>query len=126
MMRGTPNEPELVQLEEEHEGEPESIDEETFVEGTEPSVFVTNPNAPPRGRVFVYAFTKWYEREEGETGAVEFTPIADSYEDLFRQVTQAPGAELTEIDDDFARRVRVEFGEQSALPLTMPPEERAE
>lgn len=103
-----------------------ALEQDTLVEGTEPAVYVTNADAPRSGRVFVWAFTKWYERETGRSGAVEFSPIADDYGDLYRRVVQEPGTDLTEIDDDFARRVKEEFREQSPLPLFMPEEERSD
>ena len=95
---------------------------ETFIEGSLPRVFVTNSDAPGRGRIFVWGFTRWYERERGNNGAVDFAPISDSEEEL-RQIVGQTGDDLTEIDDAFATQVRDEFREQSPLPVFPEPSE---
>ena len=83
--------------------------------GVEPRVFTTNPDDPGEGRTFVWAKTRWYERLEGTSGAVAFTPVADSENELRVWLSQQQLAELTELDDEEAYMVREEFLEQSAL-----------
>lgn len=41
----------------------------------DPRVFSTSPDDPDEGRTFVWARTKWFEREESDSGAVEFSPL---------------------------------------------------
>jgi hypothetical protein len=54
----------------------------------------------------------------GETGAVSFVPIADSEDEFRSWVLGDLGAELTELDDDFAETVRDEFlNQRPVLPL---------
>ncbi|MEX0761486.1 MAG: hypothetical protein WD208_05140 [Dehalococcoidia bacterium] len=81
-----------------------------------PQVHVTNPDDPEEGRCFVWAKGRWYERVEGQTGAVEFPYLADSDQDL-REVLIGTDAydEKVELDDDFASEVRREFMEQTPL-----------
>ncbi len=58
---------------------------------------------------------RYYERLEGDSGAVEFTPVAETEDDLRDQLPADESDQLTEIDDEFARDVRDEFGEQTPL-----------
>lgn len=83
--------------------------------GAEPRVFVTVPDEPAEGRVFVWSKGRWYEREEGDSGAVEFPHIANSEADLHQWVFQQEKTDLTELDDDFAYMVREEFMDQTPL-----------
>jgi hypothetical protein len=95
--------------------DPRLLEEDLFA-GADPRIFVTNPDAPEDGRTFVWALMGWFERVEGETGAVEFSPVAADEEEL-REWLSAQGVEITEIDVDieFGRIVREEFLEQSPL-----------
>lgn len=83
---------------------------------TEPQIFSTHPKNPEEGRTFVWAWTEWFEREEGGSGAVTFTPVAESEAELRRWlILQKCRRGLTEIDNDYARDVRDEFLEQVPL-----------
>ena len=42
----------------------------------------TNPDRPEKGRIFVWTKMGWFERLEGSSGNVAFTPVADSEEEL--------------------------------------------
>lgn len=80
---------------------------------------------PDERRVFVYGKTGWFERVEGQTGAAEFTPVADSEEELRNWLAEGGEPDLVEIDDQFAAQVREEFLEQSPLyPETSEPSRR--
>jgi hypothetical protein len=83
--------------------------------GTQPRVFTTNPEEPASGRVFVWAWTQWFERVEGSSGAIAFTPAARSEQELREQYPEESSFDLTELDDEFAGVVRGEFLEQSPL-----------
>lgn len=83
--------------------------------GTRPRVFSTRPDDPEEGRIFVWAWTKWFERLEGASGAVDFTHVADSEEELHRWLAQQGIYELSELDGEFCALVRQEFVEQVPL-----------
>jgi hypothetical protein len=93
--------------------EPQLLEDNLFAEA-DPRVFVTQPDSPDDGRTFVWAITRWFERLQGETGAVEFSPVAED-EDELRSWLSEQGLEMTELDDEFTRTVREEFLEQSPL-----------
>jgi hypothetical protein len=84
--------------------------------GMPPRVFATRPEDAESGRVFVWAQARWFERVESPTdnGAVEFTPIADSEEEL-RERLMEQGLEIDELDEDFAGAVKDEFSNQVPL-----------
>jgi|FLYL01.1.fsa_nt_gi hypothetical protein len=95
--------------------EPRYLAEGELFEGASPRVFVTDPDNPEEGRVFVWSKMGWLERiESEETGAVEFSPVAADEEELRRWLAEQ-GLEATEIDDEFAQMVREEFEEQTPL-----------
>lgn len=87
----------------------------------DPRVFVTDPEDPEEGRVFVWALTRWYERvSDEETGAVEFPHLFDTDKELddWLQVEEKINPDdLVEMDegDDFGRLVREEFLNQTPL-----------
>ena len=81
---------------------------------SEVRVFTSNADEPASGRCFVWAGAKWYERIEDPDGAVAFTPVADSENEL-RVWLLERGTDLDELDDEFAATVREEFTEQSPL-----------
>ena len=95
--------------------EPRLLEEDLFA-GADPRIFVTDPDNPEEGRTFVWALTRWFERREGDTGAVEFSLVAED-EDELREWLSEQSLEITEIDVDneFARTVREEFLEQTPL-----------
>jgi len=95
--------------------EPRLLEEDLFADA-DPRIFLTDPDNPEEGRTFVWALTRWFERLEGDTGAVEFSPVAED-EDELREWLSEQGIEITEIDVDneFARTVREEFLGQTPL-----------
>lgn len=85
--------------------------EDDVLSGAAPRIFISEPGR----RTFVWSKIGWLERLEGENGAVEFSPVADSEEELRAWLRQSDDADLTEIDDGYAEVVRDEFDEQSPL-----------
>lgn len=86
-------------------------------QGADPRVFIyRHGDQDGEASVFVLAKGLWYERVEGQTGAVEFPHIADDEESLREQVADI-GAEfdLRELDGEFADEVRQSFLDQSPL-----------
>jgi len=91
-------------------------EKENLFRETEPRIFSTHPKYPEEGRTFIWAWTEWFERLEGDSGAVSFTPVAESEKELRRWLkVQKCNRDLSEITGEFARDVRDEFLEQ--LPL---------
>jgi hypothetical protein len=41
-------------------------------------ILSTNTDNPEEGRIFVWTKMGWFERLEGQSGDIAFTPIADS------------------------------------------------
>jgi hypothetical protein len=99
-------------------------DEETHILGgqlleaevgeVDPRVFSTSPDDPGEGRTFVWARTRWFEREEGDSGAVEFSPVEMSEAEIHDWLREQD-LEMTEIDDEFSHIVRDEFKNESSL-----------
>jgi len=83
--------------------------------GTRPRVFTTNTQNPEQGRTFVWAWTEWFERQEGASGAVAFSPAADSEEELRSSLSQEGESELEELDDEYGSIIRQEFLDQVNL-----------
>lgn len=90
------------------------MDERLF-RGTRPRVFSTQPDNPAEGRTFVWAWTQWFERLEGTSGNVAFSPIADSEEELHRRLSQQGTFEKSEIDNRYGDIVLQEFLNQVPL-----------
>jgi hypothetical protein len=84
--------------------------------GTRPVAYSTNWRKPAEGRTLVWAWTQWYERLEGPTGAVAFTPVADWEDELRRWLSQQGIEDLTDISQsEFGIRVIEEFLDQTPL-----------
>jgi hypothetical protein len=100
----------------EHDPEDPKLLEEDLFNRADPRIFVTDPDNVDEARTFIWAPTGWYERIEGDTGAVEFSPVAEGEEEL-REWLSEQDLEITEIDvdEEFARTVREEFLEQTPL-----------
>jgi hypothetical protein len=82
--------------------------------GTKIQIMGTNPDNPEEGRIFVWTKMAWFERLEGESGDVAFTPIAESEKELQELITRDdPGAELDDIAGEFRKQVIEEFTDQS-------------
>ena len=90
---------------------------ETRFRGTEPRIFSTDPDAPEEGRVFVWAWTEWFERIEGESDAVTFSPVGTRTDDEFRYwLSQQGDFDLTDIEKtEFGQDIVNEFLEQTNL-----------
>jgi hypothetical protein len=84
--------------------------------GTTPVAYSTNWRHPETGRTFVWAWTQWFERLEGDTGAVAFDPVADWEDELRRWIAQQGIDDITDISEsEFGKRVLEEFLDQSPL-----------
>ena len=84
--------------------------------GTTPVVYSTNWRRPQAGRTFVWAWTQWFEREEGDSGGVAFEPVADWEDELRRWIAQQGIDDITDItESEFGKRVLEEFLDQSPL-----------
>jgi hypothetical protein len=90
------------------------MNEELF-RGTRPRVFSTRPENPSEGRTFVWAWTQWFERIEGPSGNVAFTPLELSEEELHEWLNQQGQPEPVEINNEYSRIVHQEFLEQTPL-----------
>ena len=79
-------------------------------------IYGTKSDNPDEGRIFVWTKTGWFERIEGSSGNVAFTPIADSEADLLELIARDnPAADLVELGGDYRKTVSEEFSEQSTF-----------
>jgi hypothetical protein len=86
------------------------------MKGAKPRVFGTDGDNPEDGRIFVWTKMGWLERIEGSWGNVEFSPVADSEDDLKAWLGKDdPSVDLVELDDEVGRMVYDEFMEQETL-----------
>jgi len=77
-------------------------------------VYGTNPDDPYAGRIFVWTKTGWFERIEGESGDVAFTPIAYSEDELKEIISEDnPSADLVALSRSQRRLISEEFIAQS-------------
>jgi len=84
--------------------------------GARPRVYGTNREDPEDGRVFVWTKTGWFERLEGTSGNVAFTPIADSEDELKNLIAEDdPDYDFIELGGDFRRVVTEEFREDASF-----------
>ena len=82
--------------------------------GTRLRVFGTDPDNPDNGRIFVWTKMGWFERLEGPSGNVAFTPIAQSENELHEVISRDdPSADLAQLGGKYRRMVSDEFIEQS-------------
>ena len=56
--------------------------------GAQIQILGTNPDNPEKGRIFVWTKMGWFERLEGPSGDIAFTPIADSEEELRETISR--------------------------------------
>jgi hypothetical protein len=84
------------------------------IKGIELRVYGTSPHGPTERRIFVWTENGWFERIEGSSGNVAFSPIADSEDDL-RQLlaVENPSADFVELKGEIRKTVLEEFSEQS-------------
>jgi hypothetical protein len=90
-------------------------EKEKLFRQTEPRVFSTNADNPEQGRTFVWAWTAWFERMEGDSGAVAFEQIASSERELHEMLLSQNEPEPDELDDEYGKEVLQEFLEQVPL-----------
>jgi len=77
-------------------------------------IYGTNPVEPEEGRIFVWTQSGWFERIEGTSGNVAFTPVADSEEELRELIARDdPALDLIMLGREFGQIVAEEFNEQS-------------
>ncbi len=82
--------------------------------GARIQVVGTNQDVPEEGRIFVWTKMGWFERLEGESGNVAFTPVADSEEDLRELILRDNAqAQLYEIGGNEGKEFSKEFLQQS-------------
>ena len=82
--------------------------------GAKIQILGTNPDNPKKGRIFVWTKMGWFERLEGESGNIAFTPIADSEEELRELISRDdPDADLDDLRGEYREKVSEEFIEQS-------------
>jgi hypothetical protein len=77
-------------------------------------VLSTNPDDPTAGRIFVWTKMGWFERIQGQTGAVAFTHIAESTTEVRSVILRKnPEADLYELTGKIDSIIRKEFLDQS-------------
>jgi hypothetical protein len=92
----------------------DSIPEREETSGTKIQIMGTNPDNPEDGRIFVWTKMAWFERLEGDSGDVAFTPVAESEKELREVISRDnPNAELYDITGEFRKHVVEEFIDQS-------------
>ena len=78
-----------------------------------PRIYGTNLDDPEDGRIFVWTKTGWFERIEGTSGNVAFTPIADDEKELRELIARDdPSADIFQLDPEYRKTVTEEFFEQ--------------
>ena len=81
----------------------------------------TNPESPEKGRIFVWTKMGWFERLEGPSGNVAFTPVAESEEELREFISRdSDRVDLSELDGKNRKKVAEEFIEQSRSDADSP------
>jgi hypothetical protein len=79
-------------------------------------VYGTNREDPEEGRIFIWTKTGWFERLEGTSGNVAFTPIANSEDELKDLIAEDdPDYEFIEVGGEFRRVVTEEFREDASF-----------
>ena len=82
--------------------------------GAKLRILGTNPDNPDEGRIFVWTKMGWFERLEGQSGDVAFTPVAQSESELRELISRDdPSADLVQLGGDYRKMVSEEFMEQS-------------
>jgi hypothetical protein len=95
--------------------------------GARIQILGTNMDTPEEGRIFVWTKMGWFERLEGPSGNVAFTPVADSEEELRELISwDNPQADLHELVGKNRKKVSEEFIEQSLSYLDSPEDSREE
>ena len=82
--------------------------------GAKIQILGTNPADPEKGRIFVWTKMGWFERLEGQSGDIAFTPIAESEKELRELISRDnPNADLDDLRGKYRKKVSEEFIEQS-------------
>ena len=82
--------------------------------GARIQILGTNAKTPEKGRIFVWTKMGWFERLEGQSGNVAFTPVAESEEELRELISRDnPLADLAKLGGKYRKKVSKEFTEQS-------------
>ena len=82
--------------------------------GAKIQILGTNPDNPEKGRIFVWTKMGWFERLEGQSGDIAFTPIAESEKELREVISRDnPNTDLDDLRGEFRKKVSEEFIEQS-------------
>ena len=82
--------------------------------GTGLRIFGTNPDQPDEGRIFIWTKMGWFERIEVQSGAVAFSPVAQSESELRELVSRDdPSFDLVPLSGQYRKMVSREFNEQS-------------
>jgi hypothetical protein len=77
-------------------------------------IFGTDSDNPDEGRIFVWTKMGWFERLEGQSGDVAFTPIAQSESELRELISRDdPSTDLVQLNLEYRKMVSKEFMEQS-------------
>ena len=94
--------------------------------GANIQILGTNPDHPEKGRIFVWTKMGWFERIEGSSGNIAFTPVAESEEELREFISRDnPRANLRDLGGEYRKKVSEEFIEQS-LSYSVSPEDSSE
>jgi hypothetical protein len=87
--------------------------ERELIRKAEPRVFSTSADDPEDGRTFVWSADGWFERIEDESGAVAFTPVADSEREVREWLREQGCSDFDEPAEEFVQIVRSEFLDQN-------------
>ena len=106
-------------------GKEDMIQEE--FRGARLRIYGTNNDSPDEGRIFVWTKIGWFERIEGSSGNVAFTPIADSEAELRELIARdKPAVDFVELGGEYRKMVSEEFMEQSTYYRDYPGPSRDE
>jgi hypothetical protein len=82
--------------------------------GARVRVLGTDRDNPEEGRIFVWTKMGWFERIEGQSGDVAFTPIAESEDELHELISRDdPSVDLFPLGRKYRKMISEEFMEQS-------------
>jgi hypothetical protein len=82
--------------------------------GARIQILGTNPDAPEKGRIFVWTKMGWFERATGASGDVAFIPVAQSENELREFISRDdPSVDLVSLGRKYRNMVSKEFTEQS-------------
>jgi len=89
--------------------------------GARIQILGTNRDAPEEGRIFVWTKMGWFERLEGESGNVAFTPVARSEKELREYISRGnPSVDLFPLSGKYRKMVAEQFNEQTPYRSASP------